>query len=324
MEQMRILVTSDCNLKCTHCYQHYDKNKWRLSFEKITELIDYAEKKHVNTLFFSGGEFFTHDSAYKIIESCMDKGLNITLATNGIYVNTDFFEKYAKLHKITFQISIDGMKMNHNKRRGESSFEKTMCTVKKLRNLGVPIICSMAVDETNFMDMIHVLHIPEFSKVNFLPVAHTGAAKNICRSYDDMAYQYYEKTLLNIYRKHIALGKSTSLYPDSLGIKYNGDVYLSPVAQDMDVFCIGNIYEDSLDSILESYEKRDLYELIRRNNDILIECKKCEKNQQCVGKSIERAYKVNGNIEGSDPWGCRIFKNLYSEIPIGQVFWGDL
>jgi len=67
-----------------------------------------------------------------------------------------------------------------------------------------------------------------------------------------------------------------------------------------------------------------LYELIRRNNDILIECKKCEKNQQCVGKSIERAYKVNGNIEGSDPWGCRIFKNLYSEIPIGQVFWGDL
>ena len=324
MEQMRILVTSDCNLRCTHCYQHYDKNKWRLSFEKITELIDYAEKNHVDNLFLSGGEFFAHDSAYKIIESCMNKGINITLATNGICVNTKFFKKYAKLHKITFQISIDGMEINHNKRRGKGSFEKTMRTVKELYYLGIPIICTMAVDETNFMDMVHVLNIHEFSKVNFLPVAHIGAARNIYRSYDDIAYRYYEKTMLTIYQKRLAPDKSTLLYPDSLGIKYDGNVYLSPVAQDMDVFCIGNIYEDSLDGILESYEKRDVYELIRRNNDIFIDCKKCEKIHECVGRSLERAYKVNGNIEGADPWGCRIFKNLYSEIPIGQVFWGDL
>lgn len=324
LDQMRILVTSCCNLSCTHCYQHYDKNKWSLPFDKIKDLVEYAEKNKVNNLFLSGGEFFMHPKAYSIIEACMEKKIKLTIATNGTCLDMGFFKKSMLQNKIVFQVSIDGMKKNHDLRRGAGSFDKMMNNVKKLYQLGFSITGSMAIDEINFMDMIQVLQIPEFDKINFLPVAYTGAACRVTRSYDELNYQYYEKVVASIYQKHMAGDVVTRVYPHSLGIKYDGNVYLSPVAQDMEVFCIGNIFQYSLKDILQNYLKNDSWGLINDSHRIFQDCMKCLKKNECTIRSLERAYKVNGTIEGSDPFGCRIFRNQFSKLPLGKIFWGEI
>ena len=172
--------------------------------------------------------------------------------------------------------------------------------------------------------MLEVLKIPEFHKINFLPVAYTGAACKESHFYNELNYQYYENLVSSIYQKHMADDVVTGVYPHSLGIKYDGNVYLSPVAQDMEVFCIGNIFQDALEDILQNYLKNDSWGLINASHRIFQNCRQCSKKSECNIRSLERAYKANGTVEGPDPFGCRIFKNQFSEIPIGKIFWGEI
>lgn len=318
IHQMRILVTSYCNLNCNHCYQHKDKNLYSLSKEAVKNLTDFALRAGVTELVLSGGEFFMHPDAYEILNYCT-KHLNITVVTNGINIDLEYFRNFQNNKRIVFQVSIDGLRVNHDRRRGIGSFCKTMNNVCELVSMGFTVIASMAVDETNYMDMLSVLEMPEFSKVNYLPVASTGAALDY-----GIDNQYCDRLLLHLYRESIALGEQTDIYPFSLGIKYNGDVYLSPVAQDMDVFWIGNIHNNSIIDILNKYHQTDPYGLLIHKNEIMGECKQCEMKNVCSIRSLERAYKTYGNIYASDPFGCMIFKNMYSGIPISKVFWGEI
>ena len=82
LDQMKILVTSECNLNCTHCFRSFDKNKYIISYDKIIELINYAIETSCNSISFSGGEFFTHPSAYQILDYCFKKQVKVKILTN--------------------------------------------------------------------------------------------------------------------------------------------------------------------------------------------------------------------------------------------------
>lgn len=322
-EQLRILATSKCNLNCTHCYQHFDKNNYYIEEINLIKVIDFAHKHKVKNLTLSGGEIFTYPSLYSVIEYCLEIFPNISIATNGTMLNLNFFKTLLKKEKISFQISLDGNKENHDKRRGKGTYDVTLETIKNLTKIGYNVIGSMAIDEHNFTDMIDVISIPELQKINFLPVAYVGAAKN-SPNVSSSNFTNFEETMFQIYKKDLAKDSNpVSLFPHSLAIKYDGTIYPSAVAQDLGVLCMGNIYCDDLEKIVERALENNFFP-ISFETDSLPKCKDCEYCNQCSKGSRERAFKSYGSLFAPDPFCCRIYKNSFKEVPLGKLFWGEI
>lgn len=321
-DRIKILVTSGCNLRCNHCYQHFEKNKYFLTETQIFRLIDYACDHHVRILDFSGGEFFTHPSAYEIIEYCHKKKVDINIATNGIDVNVDIFEKYKSQDFISIQVSLDGMRDNHEARRGAGTWDKVMSTVKKLKSLGIKVTANMVLDSDNYLDAISVLQLPDFSEVFFTPIAYVGAAANARVKAN---VEGYEEFICQLFREFVCDEEefSKQIFPYVLAVKYDGCVYISPIASDYALMSIGDINSEDIAAICDKYYESDNFKQLE-NLDVnsIKKCNCCSASNICDRGNRLRALKFHGDIMAPDPFLCRIYLDEYKNIAIGDLFWG--
>lgn len=319
-DRIKILVTSHCNLNCKHCYQHFDKNKYMLSREKVYEIIDFAVENNTRIVDFSGGEFFAYPYAYEILEYCYKQKLKVNIATNATIINTERVINYKDY--LTFQVSIDGLKENHELRRGIGSWDKMIKTVKKLYDEGFNLSANMVLDDKNYLDAIEVLKIHYFSNISFSPVAYVGAAK---KETSDSDMEDYENTICYLMNEIECGGEpfNKQIFPNVLCLKYNGNVYISPVASDYDIFCMGNIENESLAKICEQYyQSNEFKELCTIDSRKIQECNECIESNRCDRGDRLRAYKFFGELNAPDPFLCRVYINEYDNKTIGDLFWG--
>ena len=326
MDQIKVLATSACNLNCTHCFRSQDKNEYSLSKKQLIEIVDFAIDNSIKKLSFSGGEFFVHENAYEILDYCLKNDLNISILTNAIDIDISFFKKNKNLKKLSFQVSIDGMSEIHNQRRGNMSFERTMKNVKALYDLNIPITASMVLDIYNYKEIIKVLELPYFANFNFLPVASTNEGNSYMDYIPKKEKEEYENTINILYKKeNVFMGKEhrCHMFPLGLGIKYDGNVYPCAVARDYNLFCMGNLNEQSLYEIVNNYFESEEGKKIKqyKSNDIN-KCNECKMNNVCNRGCRVRAYKYFGNLMEPDPFCCRLYKNEFSEESINCLFWG--
>lgn len=317
LERIKVLVTSACNSNCTHCFRSKEKNTEQISFEKLKEIIDFGIDNNCSCYSFSGGEFFTHPNAYDLILYCVSKGVNISILTNALEMDIDFFARMKSKELIAFQVSIDGKPDNHDLRRGKGSYDRTIQNVVELYKLGYKLSEKMVLDENNYRDLEYVLRLPWFSECMVLPVAITGN-KNIVFNRE------YEDTIELVYRRMINVYGDTfhcTGYPHEIAIKYDGRVYPCTEAREHDECLIGNINEQSLRDLLLSYEEND-DKWIPCDCIKLPECETCSKSGSCHGGCRLRALRFHGDISKPDPFNCRLFNNAYSDMPIGQLIWG--
>lgn len=98
-------------------------------------------------------------------------------------------------------------------------------------------------------------------------------------------------------------------------------LYPCTEAREHDECLIGNINEQSLRDLLLSYEEND-DKWIPCDCIKLPECETCSKSGSCHGGCRLRALRFHGDISKPDPFNCRLFNNVYSDMPIGQLIWG--
>ena len=84
LEVIEMCITSSCNLQCKHCYQHKEKNRYQLPFEKIIEVIDYAKKLgadecSVGMAGYQGLSVSSRDAEVENVEFSKSSGLGITV-----------------------------------------------------------------------------------------------------------------------------------------------------------------------------------------------------------------------------------------------------
>jgi radical SAM protein with 4Fe4S-binding SPASM domain len=325
-DQIKVLVTSACNSNCTHCFRGADKNKYVLSESKLIEIVDFAIANYTQALSFSGGEFFTHPFAYGLLEYCLAKKIPTRVLTNATDLNLLFFEKRKDINLLSIQVSIDGMKYNHDLRRGEGSFDATIHNVKGLSKLGIPITAKMTLDEHNYTDVIDVINMPYFTSYSILPVALTSAAKRQTE-YNSAVVKDYEKTINLLYKKQTTFADKTHrcrIFPHTLAIKYDGNVYPCGDAREHSLFCMGNITTRSLHETIQDYVNSENSKILQNyvSNDIF-ECNNCHSKIVCNRGCRVRAYKFNGEFLSPDPFCCRIFNDNFSDISMGCLFWGE-
>lgn len=318
-ERIKVLITSACNANCKHCFRSADKNTKEISLNKLKEIVDFGIENNCNQFSFSGGEFFTHPSAYELIEYCMSKNVRISILTNALQMDTALFEKVNNKELLSFQISIDGLKEKHDLRRGAGSFDKTMANVKQLYGMGYSLSAKTALDENNYTDVADIFQMPWFSNVLVLPVAFSSSEKK----YQSAAeYKKFEQAIQLIYKTLAKHNNYRCLcYPYELAIKYDGGVYPCTEAREHGEYLMGNITDKPIYEVLEIYESS-----VKKFNcpQAKVEaCEKCSYNLKCNHGCRLRALRFHGDLYAPDPYNCRIFRDEHSNFPIGQLFWGE-
>lgn len=271
-------------------------------------------------LILSGGEYFTHPDAYRFLTYCAQMPFEILVVSNGVLVDTEYFKRTHFRNTLHVQLSIDGMEAAHDARRGSGTFQRVMACGEMLDQLGIPVSISMALDETNYRDVIEVIDCPFASAVKLLPVASVGAAENrlTCSISDE-----FENTIIALLRKQNEVAP-TALFPDELAVSYTGDVYPSMVAQDMGVLRLGNIFESPIERIVDQTFNTDPYGILSFSAGTFSDCENCPSSDVCNRGCRVRAYRTFGSLTAPDPLCCRLYRGTYSDTSIGNTFWGEI
>jgi len=214
LKQVEILVTSTCNLKCKHCYQHFDKNKYILPFNTIWDIIQYALLQGAVKFVFSGGEFFTYPRSLDILKRLIDvaPSSHIRVVTNATLV-TDSILQNIPQGRVTFQVSIDGIKEYHDMRRGKGSYERAMNAIKLMKSHNFQVGVNITVDGVNLLSLSSLLkEIADMvDEITLTPVADAGAAH---LNYETLRLDNptLNKELPRIIKKYLNQGQNDACY----------------------------------------------------------------------------------------------------------------
>lgn len=162
------IVTSNCNFRCSYCFENVYSNKgenWaQKTFNK--NMIDKAyaamlemepdRNKHSDFIYLYGGEPFLKEN-YEIVKYILKEGqkrkYRFQAITNG-YDLDHFLDLLGENQIEHIQITVDGVGKVHNIRRkhhaNKDSFEKIIKNISLALSTGVKISVRINIDKTNF------------------------------------------------------------------------------------------------------------------------------------------------------------------------------
>lgn len=152
---IHIDLTNKCNERCIHCYHPFDQYDYskELSFNEITELIDEAYELGVFSVTLSGGESLLRKDFFDIVKYISDKGMLITLFTNGMLLTEQNVKRLAEYRINVVSISIYGDIASVHDRitRVEGSFERTLKGIEQLKkyNLAFDLKCMVLAENAD-------------------------------------------------------------------------------------------------------------------------------------------------------------------------------
>lgn len=319
-------ITSSCNLQCKHCYQHKEKNRYQLPFEKIIEVIDYAKKFKCRKYVLSGGEFFMHPNAYDVLSYIVNNTeASITCVSNLTIADVGRIIKLVPKSRLQFKVSIDGDETEHDKRRGKGKYKIVESKIMELRNEGYMVDITMTLIEENIHCIPTVFSNPVFERVTLMPVATSGAAcDNYSKSQDSPEYKEVICHIYKTCRDYVDGSHRCYIFPRCFSIKYDGGVYPCSLSRDYELCKLGNISDKSISEVIDSFiaSKQSSMFFDYENNNQIIKCNLCEMNTECTRGCRIRAYKWNGQLTSNDPFACKIFRGEFEDYTFGDIYWG--
>lgn len=332
-----VLVTDKCNLSCSYCFQHYDRNKNQAMTKEVAEkYIDGVFENppsEFKTIFFQfcGGEallepeIISHSIKYaKNKELPKDKKLSFGVLSNGVLVNTEPVKKlFAEHPDLRIQISLDGHKEIHNKHRG--NFDETVNGIRWLQENNINVSCAMTVSPDNV----------EYFSSGFRFIAEELAIQNIWISItvDDERWDINEnveklyselRKVVNIMTEpHLAEKVWTNLFSPLEFLPINEHNYVcstyryqltcTPTGELFSCYVTRNqnkvdMSVGNINDWITKYD--DIAKMTLKNYDGVEECRKCligSGCKKCIGHFAERYDKL---FKGNDI-NCKVHHAKY-------------
>lgn len=305
-------ITNKCNLRCLHCINSssYDDKK-EMSFEKIKEIIDYMQFHGVGCLDISGGEPLLHPDLEKILDYGVQKGINLSLATNGLLLTQEYVELFIK-HEVSIRISYDGYdELSCSKIRGKGVFEHVLTNIKKAISKGLePTLVSVLHSENvceaeKYVESVSGLGVKKLRLMPFAPIGRGERSgmhmvsptqwKYILNNFQSWGARHgvlvvVDSPLMAITHDLVCPCVVGKLY---LVIKTNGDAIPCSLLN----YPIGNIYQNTIDEIWNSSVMQEINDLSKLNE----ECQNCVYLKACSGGCRGMAYLMKGSFLCKDP-----------------------
>lgn len=173
----KICPTMGCNLRCTYCYEDHTQHKdySTMSNQQLDMIFKYiqncdhliktysnSKSNHIRIGLFGGEPLLKTN--YRIVEKVLTFAKNLEtklyITTNGTTID-EYYELLNKYKDIVvIQMTLDGDKFNHNKKRiyssGKGTFRKICDGIDKTLKLGIKTSVRINVDKDN-LDSIYEL-----------------------------------------------------------------------------------------------------------------------------------------------------------------------
>ncbi len=175
--------THKCNLRCKHCYSNSGAvQEEELTTQQALDVVDQLADCHVTALAFSGGEPLTRQDFFQIAKHASDRGLYVSLATNGTLLTKEMVQKLKQAKVNYVDISIDGATAKtHDDFRGvPGTFDKAVAGLKNCIEADLCVCIASTATKNNLAEMPDIITLAEdlgaerFTYFNFVP---TGRGK---------------------------------------------------------------------------------------------------------------------------------------------------
>jgi radical SAM protein with 4Fe4S-binding SPASM domain len=135
------ISTHSCNLSCEHCMVNAGKSlKNELKTNEIKNTIDDMAIMGVKYFTATGGEPLLRKDIFEVLSYAKNKGLKIGLSTN-CSLTSNFKKELENLKLDTVMVSLDGLKINHQKIRGKNNnFDEVINAIKYFKIIKIPKI----------------------------------------------------------------------------------------------------------------------------------------------------------------------------------------
>jgi len=132
---MVISPTMRCNIACTGCYAFQYPKKYEMEASLIDRIFTEAKEMGIHFIVISGGEPLFHPDMMDLVEKHGD--IAFQMYTNGTLIDEKMAKRIAKTGNLIPCISLEGLKEETDRRRGEGVFAKASEAFDSLRREGV-------------------------------------------------------------------------------------------------------------------------------------------------------------------------------------------
>lgn len=140
LEQLQLLLTERCNLRCTHCAVPEEDSPadHELSLHEWTMFVSRVLDAGVKRIVLSGGEALLRRECLQIAEHSLRQGADaVIIVTNGTVMQRSTTEPLAALQQrwpnLLLHVSLDGATAaSHDLIRGSGTFDRTMAGLDRL------------------------------------------------------------------------------------------------------------------------------------------------------------------------------------------------
>lgn len=313
-----IVVTEECNLRCSYCYAEAGPGKKirrELNYDEYDNIFMQLKEIGVKKIVFTGGEVGIKKNFYEILDNAYGKGFICNLISNGRVAynmkKTKFLSE--RCHKIT--ISLDSLNEIHNdENRGKGCFKVAEKALKNLISLNFK---NLAINQTitkNNIDDIQTM--AKFSNEYKIKL-NIGTFCKLGRGFEDVSLTNEERMYIN----KLAVKFKNPLNPFSLKVHCGqgiGEFSIDPIGNiytckllDQKDFYLGNVRVESLKYIFKT-KKTDYYSYSSLNME---PCKDCSFKLLCGGSCRANHYyaKKNNKANVINKEECEFIKGMVLE-----------
>lgn len=313
-------MTKKCNLRCIQCFSNSGKQlSNELTTTDIMNLFDEMSRNGTFYICLGGGEPFTRNDLFDILEYGKEKQLAISIVSNGLLLNKEIIEKLNNVDLDYLWISFEGMKSNHERLRGIGTFEKALGSLKLLKKYyNGKTALRMSINKYNIDDIEGLLKIAEEYDINLIrytPLLSFGRAKgkDLILNQDEYIKFLYKMQELKSDKVQLVYPNQSS---NKIWVGSNGfgchcgkeAVWIdeignySPCIFWGNEYNIGNIKKDSYISLWNKS-----LEISKVDGNTV--CETCFNYKLCRGGCRARSLYMFGNLNEVDPL-CPLKRNL--------------
>lgn len=197
--------TRACNLRCVHCYTDSDARhaEGELDGDEARALFDDLADFGVPAVLVSGGEPLVRRDIFDLAEHARDRGLRLTLSTNGTLIDGDVARRLRRLGFTYVGISLDGIGDVNDRFRGvEGAFDRAMRGFRHCVEVGQRVGLRMTLTRHNARDLDAVFDFIERERIDracFYHLVYSGRGGRIADA--DLAPEETRDALDTILRR---------------------------------------------------------------------------------------------------------------------------
>jgi radical SAM protein with 4Fe4S-binding SPASM domain len=155
LSEVWLYTNLDCNLTCSHCFlgeSTRGKAAARPSFGELSARIEEAARLGARTVFLTGGEPCLRDDLPELLAYGTER-LEVAVFTNATLIDEGLIARFdaagVRKERLSFQVSIDGVREVHDAVRGAGTFARSVRAIELLREWGArPALVTALAPET--------------------------------------------------------------------------------------------------------------------------------------------------------------------------------